>query len=128
MFLEEKYILKKAFADILPESVATRPKQPYRAPDAASFFKEEPEWLSDLLSERYVRKAGIFQAKFVEKLIEKARRYRGQGMSNTDNMRICAVISTMLLYEQFIEHSPGDKAKAIQLHTPLKVIDKTKNF
>src|SRR5699024_4226332 len=33
--LDEKHILKRAFADLLPTEVLRRPKQPYRAPDAA---------------------------------------------------------------------------------------------
>jgi asparagine synthase (glutamine-hydrolysing) len=36
--LDEKHLLKVAFEDLLPESILKRPKQPYRAPDAASFF------------------------------------------------------------------------------------------
>ena len=36
--LDEKHLLKRAFADLVPEQIRRRPKQPYRAPDAASFF------------------------------------------------------------------------------------------
>ena len=36
--LKEKYILKQAAGHLIPESVKARPKQPYRAPDAQSFF------------------------------------------------------------------------------------------
>jgi len=35
--LVEKAILKQAVADLLPQDILQRPKQPYRAPDAASF-------------------------------------------------------------------------------------------
>ncbi len=35
--LNEKAILKKSVADLLPANILQRPKQPYRAPDSASF-------------------------------------------------------------------------------------------
>ena len=31
--LNQKYLLKRAFAGLIPESITRRPKQPYRAPD-----------------------------------------------------------------------------------------------
>ncbi|MFW6232230.1 MAG: asparagine synthase-related protein, partial [Spirochaetota bacterium] len=109
--LDEKHILKRAFADLIPEEVRTRPKQPYRAPDAASFFAggSSPDWLPDLLAEDYVANAGIFNPGVVQGLARKCRSHGGAGMSNTDNMRIVAVISTMLLHARFIA---GDAAIA----------------
>ena len=51
--LEEKYLLKLAFADLVSDEILTRPKQPYRAPDAASFFAEGgSDWFGDVTSER----------------------------------------------------------------------------
>jgi asparagine synthase (glutamine-hydrolysing) len=35
--LDEKHVLKRAARDLVPARVLARPKQPYRAPDAASF-------------------------------------------------------------------------------------------
>ena len=40
--LDEKFLLKVAFADLIPEEIRYRAKQPYRAPDAASFFLGGP--------------------------------------------------------------------------------------
>ena len=49
--LEEKYLLKRAFADLVPDEILHRPKQPYRAPDAASFFAGgRPEWFDEVTS------------------------------------------------------------------------------
>ena len=39
-----------------------------------------------------------------EKLFEKCDQVKGKRMSNIDNMRIVAVISTMLVYNQFIRN------------------------
>lgn len=38
--LTEKHILRRAVADLLPESILQRTKQPYRAPDCSSFFND----------------------------------------------------------------------------------------
>ena len=36
--MTEKYLLRRALADLLPEEIVNRTKQPYRAPDSQSFF------------------------------------------------------------------------------------------
>ncbi len=60
--LEEKYLLKRAFADLVPDDIIHRPKQPYRAPDAASFFTaDRPAWFGELMSERAIAEAGVFE-------------------------------------------------------------------
>ena len=38
--LDEKHVLKRAAAGLVPEEIIRRPKQPYRAPDALSFVGE----------------------------------------------------------------------------------------
>lgn len=104
--LEEKYLLKRAFADLVPRDILERPKQPYRAPDASSFFSgPEPEWLADVTSESSVKAAGVFGPSMVAGLLAKCRRGGGRRMSNTDNMRVLAVVSTQLTYQNFVEQS-----------------------
>jgi asparagine synthase (glutamine-hydrolysing) len=101
--LDEKHILKHAFADLIPTSILTRPKQPYRAPDAASFFLGRPlDWVAEVTDTDALRDAGVFSPGAVALLLEKCRRVRGERMSNTDNMRILAVLSTMLAHRAFI--------------------------
>jgi asparagine synthase (glutamine-hydrolysing) len=101
--LEEKYLLKRAFADIVPDDIIHRPKQPYRAPDAASFFAADgPGWLDAVMSERAIAVAGVFEPSVVAGLLAKCRRTGGDNMSNTDNMRVLAVVSTQLVHDSFI--------------------------
>ena len=101
--LDEKHILKRAFRDMIPADILARPKQPYRAPDASSFFGEAaPDWVTDVLSPRAVAEAGVFNARMVEGLAAKCARTGGQNISNTDNMRIMAVLSTQLTHALFI--------------------------
>ena len=101
--LEEKYLLKRGFADLVPDDILHRPKQPYRAPDAASFFaSDRPAWFDEVMSERAVTAAGVFEPSVVAGLLAKCSRTGGKNMSNTDNMRILAIVSTQLTHESFI--------------------------
>jgi asparagine synthase (glutamine-hydrolysing) len=99
--LNQKYLLKKAFAGQIPASITRRPKQPYRAPDGKSFFgSEAPDYAQELLSTNSVGQQGIFDAKAVATLANKFR--AGRGTSVKDNMALVGVLSTELLMEQFI--------------------------
>jgi asparagine synthase (glutamine-hydrolysing) len=100
--LTEKFILRRAVRDLLPDDVATRTKQPYRAPDSQSFFVDGKavDYVADLLSEGRLRRAGYFDPVAVGKLVEKCRTGRALGFS--DNMAFVGVLSTMLVDELFI--------------------------
>ena len=101
--LDEKHLLKRAFADLLPDEILRRPKQPYRAPDGASFFAHDsPDWIGDVTSEAAIARTGVFRWPLVDKLMQKGRRSHGIGLSNTDNMRLVAVLSTQLLSSQVL--------------------------
>ena len=79
MGLDEKHILKREFADLLPSSILRRPKQPYRAPDAASFFLDAaPDWVEAATDPASLKAAGIFSPEAVGRLVEKCRRERGE--------------------------------------------------
>jgi asparagine synthase (glutamine-hydrolysing) len=121
--LDEKYLLKRAFADLIPADIIRRPKQPYRAPDAASFFAQDaPDWFAEATSERAVAEAGVFDPVLVSGLLAKCAKTRGQKMSNTDNMRVLAVVSTQLAYEQFVVDG-GSAVPAERLPPPSVAVD-----
>lgn len=101
--LEEKYLLKRAFTDLVPAQIRHRPKQPYRAPDAASFFAgPAPDWFAELTSVAAVDAAGVFEPAMVANLFAKCARSKGRRMSNTDNMRVLAIVSTQLIHHDFV--------------------------
>jgi len=106
--LDEKHVLKRIGADFLPPEVVNRPKQPYRAPDAASFFGDgAPSWIDDVTSERSVRAAGIFEPRAVAALFAKGRaRASDAPFSNADNMGVVGVLSTQLLHQSFVATAP----------------------
>lgn len=122
--LNEKHLLKITFNDMIPESILKRPKQPYRAPDAASFFPAENiDWVDDVTSTSKLKNAGVFNPKAVSKLITKCRRTKGYKMSNVDNMRIVAILSTMLVHHHYIKQD-GNGGKDQMPAEPIKVVDK----
>ncbi|MEO8101771.1 MAG: asparagine synthase (glutamine-hydrolyzing) [Betaproteobacteria bacterium] len=100
--LTEKYLLKKAMAGLLPESVLARTKQPYRAPDSESFFHagRPVEYVAELFSPSSIAAAGYFDPVATRKLFEKCRAGRAIGFA--DNMAFVSILSTMLLHDQFI--------------------------
>src|SRR5690606_24292007 len=68
--LTEKYLLRRALADLLPADIVKRTKQPYRAPDSQSFFIDGQalDYVTDLLSAERIRKSGYFDAVSVGRL------------------------------------------------------------
>jgi asparagine synthase (glutamine-hydrolysing) len=108
--LTEKYLLRKSMAGLLPEAVRRRTKQPYRAPDSASFFEagKPVDYVAELFSASAISAAGYFDPAATTKLHEKCRAGRVIGFA--DNMAFVAILSTMLLHEQFVlgrEIHPG---------------------
>jgi asparagine synthase (glutamine-hydrolysing) len=100
--LVEKYILRKSMQRHLPEVIANRPKQPYRAPDVQSFFSDStPEYVNDVLSASAVKRAGLFDVSAVARLLEKCR--AGQAIGFRDNMALVGVLSAQLLHQHFVE-------------------------
>ncbi len=103
--LNEKFVLKKAIGNRIPESIRQRPKQPYRAPDADSVLRadgSEPAYVREMLAERNIEKAGIFNARAVDGLVQKTR--RGQTIGVKDNMAVVGILSTQLISDQFVNN------------------------
>jgi asparagine synthase (glutamine-hydrolysing) len=116
----EKYILKRAAAHLVPKAIVDRPKQPYRAPDAASFFDAGTQaarapYVDELLSADRVRQDGVFLADAVKRLVAKAR--AGKIVGTRDNMAIVAVLSTQLLLDRFCRDGNADTASRAVLET-----------
>ncbi|MGC9354749.1 MAG: asparagine synthase-related protein, partial [Mariniphaga sp.] len=99
--LNEKILLKKMMKGRLPEEILNRSKQAYRAPILSSFLGgDAPEYVQDLISIKSIKEAGIFNPESVSRLLVKMK--SGKAYSEVDNMALTAIISTQLLYQQFI--------------------------
>lgn len=101
--LDQKHLLKRAVAGLIPESVRTRPKQPYRAPDGASFFGSSRGYVEHMLSWENIHSDGIFDPQAVAALTRKFQ--EGRATSTKDNMALVAVLSTEILIEVFLKDS-----------------------
>ena len=102
---EGKYILKQAFGHSIPPAILNRPKKPYRAPDSGRIFfsGKQPEWVKELLSEKMIKEARVFQPETVSALVKKFKAQSGTPISNSDDIAITGILSTMLCYDRFIK-------------------------
>lgn len=99
--LKEKYILKKAFSDLLPAEILKRDKHPYRAPISQSFFHPRNESrFSEYLSADSLKRTGLFDLKKSGLLAAKIRKQANA--SEVDNMALAGIVSTQIVHDQFI--------------------------
>ncbi len=114
--LDEKHVLKRAAAGLVPEAIVRRKKQPYRAPDALSFVGEAaPGWVGDVLAPAAVAEAAVFQPAAVEQLWRKCRAQAGAGQfSNADNMALVGVLSTQLLHALLVRGASRAQAEGFR--------------
>jgi asparagine synthase (glutamine-hydrolysing) len=102
--LHEKEVLRRWAARILPARIKARTKQPYRAPDAPSFFgPNAPAWIGDYLSGDALRRVGIFSPLAVEGLVKRCNAGRVTGYR--ENQAMIGILSTQLWHHHFIEKS-----------------------
>lgn len=106
--LVEKHILREATKDLLPPSIGTRTKQPYRAPDSQSFAGGAAPYAADLMSSAAIAETGLFNPQSVEKLASKCM---GQGATGfRDNAAFVGILSTQLWQQQFSTRSRNAEA------------------
>jgi len=107
--LREKRLLKQAAAAWLPDVIRQRTKRPYRAPVHRSFFtKKTPDYVREILQAQYLRAAGFFKPAAVGQLVRKIE--AGSAISETDDMSLVGIISTLLLHRRFVTHFRKGKA------------------
>jgi asparagine synthase (glutamine-hydrolysing) len=103
--LNEKHVLKRAFADLLPAEIAARPKMPYRAPIAACFRSPEQNLAARLIEPSSIARTGMLDAAVVDKLFGKAR--SSTGVSEREDMSIALAVSTQLFHHHFLDDQSG---------------------
>ena len=112
--LDEKHVLKRAARGLVPASILSRPKQPYRAPDALAFVgTPQLPYVEHVLSRRSLDDAGLFEPQSVRRLWDKCKaRSDERQFSNADNMALIGVLSTQLLHEALVRKCPAAGAVA----------------
>lgn len=100
--LREKHLLREAMRGALPASIVQRTKQPYRAPDAASFLGERTlDYVNELTGRDALIRYGYFDPDKVSRLTGKLRRSRIT--APRDNMAFVGILSTQLWHARFVE-------------------------
>ncbi len=99
----QKYILKKAFSDLVPHAIVNRPKQPYQAPDIYPFIDADgkvKESVAGFLSKTEIENAGVFEYKMVEQFLEKIKSRRNAQYGYRDNMLFVFMLTTQMAIKQ----------------------------
>ncbi len=112
--LNEKYILKKTFQDLVPLDVVSRAKQPYRAPIAPCFTSKAHGVTASMLSEEAVGENGLLNSEGVVKLVQKCSANASGVSSARDDMALAAIVSLQLL--QFHFNQAKDSLKQQRLY------------
>lgn len=104
--LTEKYLLKRAMADLIPPAIRERPKQPYRAPITRSFLGDEaPAYVAEALGPTAIRAAGYFNPVAVERLVAKGQ--RAGSLSEFESMALTGILSVQLLHRLYLTEFAG---------------------
>jgi asparagine synthase (glutamine-hydrolysing) len=101
--LNEKYLLKAAFSDLIPESIINRPKQPYRAPINKVFVNGQNKNIShEMLYQENLENSPFFDSKLVANLLVKMSKSDAI-TSARDDMALVSIVSLQLLHHHFID-------------------------
>ncbi len=102
--LQEKYLLRKAVAPLLPEEIAARRKRPYRAPIVSSFVGPgAPDYVDELLDPARLADVGLLDGDAVARLRAKCEA-APERVGETDEMGLVGALSVMLLHDQLVAH------------------------
>lgn len=105
--LNEKWLLRRAHRDLLPESLLATPKRPYVAPNVDPFVRGPGRELAgDALSETAIRRTGLLDPGAVRRLLEKA--WSGELATEREAMALVGALSTQLLAEAWRRDSGVD--------------------
>jgi asparagine synthase (glutamine-hydrolysing) len=121
--LNEKYILKRVYENILPSDILKRPKHPYRAPIREGLLNQKTGVLLEqtYLTQRSVKEAGLFDPNKVQRILNKARMM--PTLSEIDNMALAGIVSSQIIYSRFVANFPY---KSPTLITPRLSVDRRK--
>jgi len=110
--LTEKYILRRSVEHMLPEGIAKRTKQPYRAPESRAFLRSRVSAaVLDHLSSANLNAAGYFDAGLVSRLVAKCDKLPSTGFR--DNLAFVGILSTQVWHESFVNGGHARRGTAV---------------
>lgn len=68
--LKAKYLLKRAFADFLPEPILTRKKMGFNVPTGIWFREGQRDMITKLLLSERIRNRGCFNHEYIERIVQ----------------------------------------------------------
>ncbi|WP_167957203.1 asparagine synthase (glutamine-hydrolyzing) [Anaerosporobacter faecicola] len=100
---KDKYILREAFKDIIPDKIYQRDKYAYRAPGFKIFYQGNKieDYVHEMMSEHVTKEVGIFDPMKVKVLHEKGLKKKFETVTDVEDMAINCIISTHLLYDMY---------------------------
>lgn len=103
----EKNLLKQAFSDVLPHWLLSKPKKPYRAPDAET-FREAPgrllPWVEECLAPSSLRSVEPVDANMANRLVDHVRS-GARKLSPRDNQAFVLLLSLSILNQTFVNRN-----------------------
>lgn len=95
---DQKYMLKKSFANEIPESIINRPKRPYMSPDLRSFIRGNKltENAAFFLSDEMIKDYQVFNPKWVQRFLKKFSNGLPDNLGYRDNMIITFILSAQI--------------------------------
>lgn len=104
--LREKDILRRWASRELPDTLQSRGKQPYRAPDIPAFFNNStpPEYRDALLDPSALSRSGLFDPAAVTGLVRRCKDGRATGFR--ENQALVGILSAQLWHHAFFASPP----------------------
>jgi asparagine synthase (glutamine-hydrolysing) len=102
----EKAVLRGAMRGLLPESIRTRRKRPFYTPIKHWFFADNrPAYVDELLSERALRDAGLFDPAVVASMRRRLNDVpEGHVLRLQLEWLLVLVLGSQLLHDMFVEN------------------------
>ncbi len=104
--LRDKWVLREAFRSLLPDDICYRPKFAYQAPEIRAFcFMDgtRSPLIDQYMNATAIRDAGYFKESLVAALFKKIASSDLSRMGTRDNMALIQMLSTQILYHQFVK-------------------------
>ncbi|MGY4987311.1 asparagine synthase (glutamine-hydrolyzing) [Streptomyces nigrescens] len=118
---DEKYLLKRAYADVLPERIVKKGKFPYRAPDSAAFVRSRPEHRELLTDPHTLDEIGVLDARFVKRFTDRVFDSPPEQIGTKENQAFVLLASTVWLHHWYVR---GNARRPTPLGVPLYVVDR----
>lgn len=97
---QDKIPLRKLARPVLPEKIATRPKNPYRAPDAYAILRSKNNYVQELLTERTLQKLPFLNAKRVIEFAGFLSKKPVESISSKESAALTFLLTTVMLNEK----------------------------